>query len=528
MYTSSVENNPFLKYQQTDSTEAADTSTAPVAIDFSSDASQTSTGGVTTPDSVKPLPLVNSDSLKKGDTGLTVETSKKPTLDSQTRKWFGMSQAQWDALSDEEKQAKTEIALKGIVDSYNKYQKEIGSDKRLTYAKQVELYRDRMAAGSHDQVKRLTSSVKALHGKDQSDAIKVAYQYKDDDNRDVAEKTIAEDYTDYDKENVVAAAKETRYFSVKNQTIAAENAPYADVSQHKELVDTFMASDNEDVQTALAKNVGNFGVDNDGNIDDEGRKIQASCFKQITASEYDSVLTTAADNIDTMDKYNQADAFQDIVDTGNTDAINEAKSQFEYYDEEAKPEIKSMIDDYNSDNTSAYLEDTDEPESDVADVDQSEWATESGVDLLENPEMAKPTEIEEFVKNATDDQKKEFLEKNPEYADKMLYGASPELTNQIIEILNKSNLSIEKRDSLLAALSESKVLEGTNSKLGSLDSSAQTAFVNNTTSLTALKSLDTTALEPTARKAYETRLAELKEKEQEKTGTTKFGILKFA
>lgn len=528
MYTSSVDNNPFLKYQQTDSTETAETSTAPVAIDFSSDAPPVSSAGVTTPDSVKPLPLVNNDSLSDNNKGLTVQSNTKPTLDSQTRKWFGMSQAQWDSLSDEEKQAKTETALKGIVDSYNKHQEEIGSGKRLSYAKQVELYRDRMAAGSHEQVKRLTSSVKALHGKDQHDAIKVAYQYKDDGNRDVAEKTIAEDYTDYDKENVVVAAKETKYFSVKNQTIAAENAPYADVSQHEELVDTFMATDNEDVQTALAKNAGNFGINNKGNIDEKGQKIQAACFKQITTSEYDSVLTTASDNISTMYKGNQAGAFKDIVDTGNKDAIERAASQYSFYDDEAKPEIKSIISDYDKDNTSAYLEYVEEPESANKVAEESNWTTESGVDLFENPSEVKPSEFDDFAKNATDDQKMAFLEKNPEYAEKMLYGASPEVLACMFENLNKGDISIEKRDRLLAALSEKGVFNGTNSKLGSLCSGAQAALVNNTQSLIQLNELDATALESTAKVAFEARKKELQQKEQEKTGTTKFGILKFA
>lgn len=528
MYTSSVDNNPFLKYQQTDSTEAAESSTAPVAIDFSSDAPPVSSVGVSTPDSVKPIPLVKKDILTDGDKGLTVQSNTKPTLDSQTRKWFGMTQAQWDSLSDEEKQAKTEVALKGIVDSYNKHQEETGSSKRLSYAKQVELYRDRMAAGSHEQVKRLTSSVKALHGKDQSDAVKVAYQYKDDGNRDMAEKTIAEDYTDYDKENVVTAAKETKYFSVKNQTLAAENAPYADVSQHKELVDTFMASDNEDVQTALAKNAGNFGVDNNGNIDEEGQKIQAACFKQITTSEYDSVLTTASDNISTMYKGNQAGAFKDIVDTGNAEAINEAKSQFEYYDTDAKIEIKSMIDDYDKNNTSAYLENTDDSKPASQASEDFKWTTESGVDLFENPSEVKPSEFDDFAKNATDEQKMAFLEKNPEYAEKMLYGASPEVLACMFENLNKGDISIEKRDRLLAALSEKGVFNGTNSKLGSLCSGAQTALVNNTQTLIQLKALDDGALESTAKVAFETRKTELQQKEQEKTGTSKFGILKFA
>ena len=126
MYTSQVD-NPYMQKLIVPSLDSEDTMStvapapAPAAIDFSATTSDAT--NVTKPDA---LPLVNKSSLKKEGTGLTVETTAKPTLDAQTRKWFHLTQAQWDALPDEEKQAKTEIALKGIVDSYNENQEKLG------------------------------------------------------------------------------------------------------------------------------------------------------------------------------------------------------------------------------------------------------------------------------------------------------------------------------------------------------------------------------------------------------------------
>lgn len=501
-------NNPFIP-------KPIDTGTPPAAsnevitpdvapIDFSADGGKAVTKPVTSP----AIPLVNNK--EEQGKGLAVETTAKPTLDRQTMKWFGMSQEQWNKLTPEEKQEKSQKALKGIVDAYNKNQEKLGTNKRLSYAEQVKLYRDRMAPGSEEQVKRLTSSVKSLHGKDQADAIKVAYQYEDKDNRDTAETTIATDYTSYDKENVVAAAKETENFSTKNQILAASNAPTADVSKHKELVKTFM-SRGEAVQLALADNVGKFGVGTDGQITDEGRAIQLDCFKTINGSEYQSVIESSASNIYTMDKANQAPALQYVYESGNEGAIKAANSHYSDYDESAQEVIEEA---YDSD---AYATDL---FADTADTD-----TDSGATATISTDNR--DEISKIVNNASTVEKSRILAANSDNIDviKALLTSNPssDILSDIFKLLDSGKLSPQDRTNLMEFMSKSDIFKDP-ARLRTLSPSLQAMYLR-TLSPEDLKRINPDDLSGIGKDVYNERLAELK---PQGAPAKKFGLLKNA
>lgn len=547
MSTSPID-NPFISKLNTVGYTSADDSTCtvvttPSIIDFSAagtDATCSAAENVTTPNSVKPIPLVKPKAPNEDAKGLTVETTSKPTLDKQTMKWFGLSQAQWDALSDEEKQTKTETALKGIVDAYNKNQEKLGSNKRLTYAKQVELYRDRTAAGDYGQVKRLTSSVKGLHGKDQEDAIKVAYQFDDNGNRNVAEKTIADDYVDYDKENVLVAAKETKNFSVNNQVSAADNAWLADNSLHKDLVHEYMSRDNKSVQTALAKNVGNFGKDDDDNLAGDGKQIQYDCYKEIISSKYDSVVTTVADNIWTMDKSNQVPAVNDIYATDNTEAKNAIASQYNNYDDDTRQDVGSIISGSDCDSAKSIMEDevngndsykSEEPEEYTniePEINDGESNLSDEINaILDSVTAPSQEQIEKVLNTATETEKSAILKDNPHDVTviKALLASNPSkgLMDEIIDYLNEGNLNSKEQSELLAMVSGSGAFKGTNSRLGTLNPQLQNTYIQSLPP-EELNNINKDDLSILAKDTYDKRLAELKDKD--KQSVKKFGILK--
>lgn len=253
------------------------------------------TAGVSASVALGALPLVSDK--KEEEKGLTVQKSAAPTgpsFDTQVKKWFGLSDEKWNALSEEEKQKKSDIALKGMIDAYNANQKKLGTDKKMTVAEQYGLYIGRCK--TEEEVIRLTRTVKAMDKDNQLEAFKSSYKYQNEGFRDVAESILANDYTQLHRDNVVEAARETENFSPKNQVIAAQNASQADVSTQVALVETFMERENEDIDAALAKQIGDFGVKQDGTMDAAGIEAQKECFDILNTSQFkdlvESILAT--------------------------------------------------------------------------------------------------------------------------------------------------------------------------------------------------------------------------------------------
>lgn len=452
------------------------------------------------------------------------------TLDRQTMKFLGISQEKWDKLSDDEKQEKNNFAIKGMVDAYNKHQEEIGSKKRLTYAHQMELYRDRTEAGDSGQVTRLTGTVKSFHGKDQADVLKVSYQYKDAGNRELAEKTISNDYPSYDKENILVAAKETANFSENNQVIAANNAPKADVSLHKDLVDTYMTRD-EKVQMALSNHVGEFGVGKDGQITDAGKEIQLACFKTINGSQYQSVIENSASNIYTMNKDNQSLAVKYVVSTGNEGAIKAAASQYANYDDSAKSDIATAID--NSGVACAqYGFSAAEPETQsTSSAKPTTSSTESAAvkevkAIVDSGTVTNADKLKTALGKATDAEKLRILDIHSTNLDviKAMLDLNPSsaVMAKIRELINQNNFNDTDTKDLMG-----KITNGTNdlnsSEVGRFSPALQKMYVEKL-SPEKLKMLNPQYLDETAKAKYEERLSEIK-KQEDTTGTKKFGIL---
>lgn len=345
----------------------------------------TNSGETLPPDGTIPL----ASTSKNESTGLSVEktgstttpaktTTAKPgpTFETQTIKWFGDTAKNpelWNTLSDEEKQRRSDIALKGMIDSYNDNQVRLWNDvpetvwnkmttkqkqaykelaakevdpktgkqkelKQMTVAEQYDLYVGRCK--TKEEVARLTKTVKSMSKEDQLEAFKNSYKYLNPEFRDAAEKILAVDYTQLHEDNVVAAAKETENFSLGNQVLAAQNAAKAIVSKQEELIKTFMEREQETIDTALAQQVGDFGKKSDGTIDTQ---VQLDCFKEVATTTHQKALKEAASNINELCSENQVPATDIVIDTNNEDAILAAASQAYKCSEENQAAIKLSL-----------------------------------------------------------------------------------------------------------------------------------------------------------------------------------------
>lgn len=288
-------------------------------------------------------PIKLTSDKKVDQVGLNVET-KGPSFETQTKAWFKDTKnnpALWDTFSEAEKQRRSDIALKGMIEAYNADQKQKGSNKRMTVAEQYSIYISKCK--TEDEVIRLTRTVKSMDKNNQLSAFKSSYRYQNEDFRLLAEKILAIDYTKLDKNNITEAIKEIKANFHKDSIIlAADNASDTDPTIHGEVTKTFMEKVenknyskevneeiDKNVHMSLAGQVGKFGVDKDGNPikDKNGNDIQLLCFKQISKSPYTEALKIAAENISTLYKDNQKPAVQCIVETRNEEAIKAAASK---------------------------------------------------------------------------------------------------------------------------------------------------------------------------------------------------------
>lgn len=303
------------------------------------------------------VPIVSKPVQGPDNIGLVVEKMKtdsqaapqvKPTQEKsgpsneiQTINWFkdtNNNPKLWDSLSEEEKQKRTDIALKGMIDSYNDNQKKIGSNKRMTVAEQYAIYISRCT--TEEQVIRLTKSVKSMDKNNQLPAFKSSYKYQNEKYRDIAERILATDYTKLHPDNVVEAARETKNFSEKNRVIAAQNASQVIVAKQPEVVGVLLDEKDENVDMALSNQVGQFGVNKDGTVD---KKIQLGCFEQISTSQFQNVVENVAKNIYQLDSENQSPATQIIIRTDNEGAIRAAASQVNKCSEKYQDDIISEL-----------------------------------------------------------------------------------------------------------------------------------------------------------------------------------------
>lgn len=261
------------------------------------------------------------------------QVKEGPTMDEQTRKWFGISKEDWNKLGEEEKQKRTDVALGGMIESYNKTHK-----NKMTVAQQYALYSSRCQ--SKEEVIRLTRTVKSMDTDNQLTAFKSSYKYKNAEYRDAAEKILAVDYTKLDEKNVPEAAKETRNFSEENQVIAAQHSSEAPVKVQEAVTKEFTSRKNEKIDLALSDNIGNYGVEKDGKVNTE---VQEHIATDLLKTPFQSVTENVSRNVYTLDERVQIPVSKNIMGMDNEGAQIALASTYNKFKGENQKELNNML-----------------------------------------------------------------------------------------------------------------------------------------------------------------------------------------
>lgn len=478
-----------------------------------------------------------------------------PNLETQAKKWFNMSDEKWNKLTEQQKQDKRNTAMLGMIEARNKDRKARGlKDDGFGVAEQYEKYMGRVQ--NTNDVEGLTHTVPAMKKDDQLKAFDKSFRYEDKSYKNVAERVLSNDYTKLHPDNVVGAAKIiTKNFSEENQVIAAQNTSKADVSLHKDLVNTFLEQKNEKIDFALSEQIGKFGVtyDKNGNIVKTDKAIQLDCFKTITneanIEHFQSVIENAAKNIYTMDKANQSPAVNFVVSTGNEGAIKVAASQYSKYDKSAQNDIASAINDSHYDSAKEALAGAQQTQSETeasknVSASNNTNTTESKNTTSENKVISeiktildsnivqnKTAKISDAIKNASDSEKLALLNEYSTNLDviKAIWGSNPssKVVSKIIELLNDNKFNNKNIDELIGAIADSGIFKGENSKrIAMLSPAIQLSLIKNLP-LSDLKSINVNYLSSTAKDKFEKRIKELNKQESVSTGNQKFGLFGF-
>lgn len=129
-------------------------------------------------------------------------------------------------------------------------------------------------------------------------------------------------------EAITIGATNASKLAKENQPVAAKIYEGTKVSEDPEKAEAFQKS----VDKILIDQYGQFAEEN-----------QLPIHQIMSDSKFSETVEYAAKNIYHFDKANQADAFQITVNTGNKEAINAASEQWGKYDNSAKDEIKTII-----------------------------------------------------------------------------------------------------------------------------------------------------------------------------------------
>lgn len=255
-------------------------------------------------------------------TGLEVERKPKAGKHASkaTKEIFKLTDEQYNALSLEKKGELQGKAIRKMIKAHNLVH---FFDKKgqLTESHQFGLYISR--AKSEEDFKTLAIAVKELSPEEQIEAFKISYKNGDPKYRPQIEAELARVYTELHVDNVPEAVKNIlKDFSEENQVKAAGNASNADVKVQNEVVKTFMSAEKEKIDNTLAKQVGQFGIDKDGKVNNDA---QLAIYKQINTSKFESTQQIAAQNIYSMSEENRKQAVEITKATGNQKAIEAIK-----------------------------------------------------------------------------------------------------------------------------------------------------------------------------------------------------------
>lgn len=248
--------------------------------------------------------------------------------------------------------------------------------------------------------------------KDQKHACSEVIGFCSDDKQLEYLKSSDESYVkNQDLDGINAGSNGLRYFAAKNQAPATETHFNATLMLEN-------SKDRENAQLTLTNQIEYFDA-----------SAQAEAHRIVCQSEFESVLTQAAENIYKYDESAQNDALQYTIATGNEEAIKTAvetaekckalSSGSKYYDSETaesvktylsqmlKKEIEQLYDDTLKNYELQLLEDKDTDEQDI-DLKEEQEYNEKKSKNMQNPyKNSNALEVYNDIKNSPN--KKEDL-----------------------------------------------------------------------------------------------------------------------
>lgn len=256
----------------------------------------------------------------------------------------------------------------------------------------------------------------------------------------------------------------------------------------------------------------------------------------------EKTIVYAATNIYQLDKTNQAQAVQITSDTKIEDAINAAAKNYKIYDDSARPEIKSIIENSDCDSANKILtnvissaeEDSRykdastsletavfEPKTELTYTSESANESTTISAFLNSNESQNQNKIESALRNATQAEKITALRECN--GNMSVIKALLELgfTDEVLDYMKNNKLSAKDQNELVGIIKKSGTLNDSK-KLGTAPPELQVAYLEQL-ERSEFKDVKRDNLSVIAKGYYDERLAEFK-KEDKQSGA-KFGIL---
>lgn len=285
---------------------------------------------------------IKKDETKAENAKAQTATKNKRTIDEAMK----ASYKNWNKMSKEEKEKKIIKHLTSIdKNEFDYLATKNQPDGRIGWLKSF-LLNNRM---SKEESKTVIGALKQLNVSEeefaelQAQGVKMAF---DDDNlnKESCQLQVAEDISAYGiKAKIVAVDKTStsQFDSVKLK--GSEQVSKLDEEIHAESAKKYL----EGSKTSSQKVQDKIGANLVEQYGDFAKSAEVDIHKIISEMGSSKIQKYAAENIYKFDAKNQANAFQVTMNTKNEEAIKAATSNWEKYDEKAKPAISNKV--YNSD-----------------------------------------------------------------------------------------------------------------------------------------------------------------------------------
>lgn len=441
------------------------------------------------------VPLVSTQP-KVNDAGLTLEktVAKGPSLDETLTKFYPKDY-QNASIEDKEK-----MAVK-YFNWLNKSKKET-----INQLDQFKLYRNRCS--NDEEYQRLSGIIDKMEAKYQLNAAKTVITDGTERQKNIGTKAVAGDIQNYDKTVQLDA---TKLIVDSNNTeaikVGASHASELAIENQTPAVGIYQTTKLSEQQQ---KEVDKILI---GQYEQYAKENQIDIHKIMSSSLYTETVELAAANIWKFDKTNQSAAMQVTIDTKNEAAIDAASAQWAKYDDSAKADIKTMIQntEYESAKTAlatAEKEAQAKAEAKVETTKESSDKTETT-----NTTAAKIEEIKEQMQNPNSSALKESIKNLSASEQISLLRQCPNNSsiikimlqnNPSLEVLSEINLMLKDNDDLI----DSKILLP---QLCFLNASVQDSLIKQSAANKDLGLIDRRFLSASAKLSYD-KIAEQQKK----------------